>query len=152
MYKMTRKLALQAAALAGLAQLASMTVLLSSAPAEERESARPARENVLEDRKYNPIEAMTYALGANKLSGYFQPVNGKCAMTLMLFKNVDAAADAPDNAASRVQVSVAPGEQARVDSAEGEGVKLNCNSRAETVTAVHFDSAKAVDISENTKR
>jgi hypothetical protein len=152
MYKTTRTFALRAASLAGIAQLALVTAFLSYAPAQERDGARPVKENILEDRKYDPIEAISYALGGNKLSGYFQQVNGKCALTLMLFKNIDAAEVAPDNSASRVQVSLAPGEQARVDSAEGKGVRLNCNGHAETVTAVHFDGVKPVDISQNANR
>jgi hypothetical protein len=152
MYRTTCKFALKAGGLAGIAQLALMTALLSSAPAEERETARAIEENVQKERKYDPIEAMTYRLGANKLSGYFRQINGKCAMTLMLFKNIDPAAGAPDNSASRVQVSVLPGEQAQIDSAEGEGVTLSCNGRAETVTAVHFDNARPVDISQNADR
>ncbi len=148
MQKMTCKFALKAAGVVGFAQLAFVTAFLSSAVAEDWQSDQPIKQKILDNKSYNPIQAITYELGANKLSAYFQRINGKCAMTLMLFKNIDPAAGVPDSAPSRVQLSVSPGEQARIDS-EGEGVKLNCNGHAATVTAVHFDNAPAVDISQN---
>ncbi len=152
MQKATHNFGLTIAAI-GFAQLALLaTTSMSAATAEDRGGTQASKENVLENRNYNPIEAISYELGANKLSGYFRPLNGRCAMTLMLFKNIDPLAGTPDNSPSRIQVSVAPGENTRIDSAEGESVKLNCNSRAETVTALRFNQAKPVDISEYVDR
>ena len=77
---------------------------------------------------------MTYAVGSNGFSGFFQQTEGKCALTLMLFKRMMSEDDTPDKSAARVQVSIRPGENARIGSAEGEALELSCGPYAETVS------------------
>jgi hypothetical protein len=83
---------------------------------------------------YSPIHAMTYAVGSNGFSGFFQQAEGKCALTLMLYKLTNSDEDTPDKSPARVLVSIRPGEHARIGSAEGDAIQLSCNTNADTVS------------------
>lgn len=133
-----------AAGTAAFALFAAM-MAIPTANAEEDHAT------IVGSERYAPIQAIAYALGANKLSGYFQQLDGKCALTLMLTKNADPALSSPDAAPARIRVAIRPGDDAWIDSVEGEGVGVSCNAGAATVTAVHFNRSRRV-VSEETGR
>ena len=153
MHRITGKFAFVTVGVAGFAQVAFAAAgLMSAAVAQDWYPTQGSKENVAHTEAYRPIQSISYVLGTNKLSGYFQQIDGRCTMTLMLFKNIDAVVETPNNSTSRISVSVRPGEHARIDSAEGQGLTLTCNMQAETVTAVKFDLIKsAIDLSKNRK-
>jgi hypothetical protein len=145
MSKMFRTSTHQATGLTRFAQSILVALALTSAAAAEtRNPLLVSTENGVESAHYFPIQAITYELGSKKLSGYFQQVEGRCAMTLMLFENVNPDVGTPDSSPARLQFSVSPGDNARIDSVEGEGIGLRCNSHAETVTAARVSPSKRV--------
>ena len=112
-------------------------VLISAAAQTARaegDRPKPAAFTSSTAEVYSPIHAMTYAVGSNGFSGFFEQTDGKCALTLMLFKRMMSEEDTPDKSVARVQVSIRPGENARIGSAEGEALELSCNTNADTVS------------------
>jgi hypothetical protein len=116
----------------------SLGAVVQTAGAAERYLTPAFHQESSEPETYTPISGMSYAVGRNGFVGYFQQNGGKCALTLMLFKRMASEEETPDTSASRVQVSIAPGENARIGSAEGELLELRCNGNAETVTVARF--------------
>jgi len=106
---------------------------------ERRVQALPS--TIPEAHVYAPISGMTYAVGSNGFMGFFQQTDGKCALTLMLFKRANPDEETPDKSAARVEVSIRPGDNARIGSAEGEALELSCNANAGTVSVAHFRQA-----------
>jgi hypothetical protein len=119
--------------LMGLAAALVAGSLAQTAGAEEYRP-RPVAHAGPEAEIYAPIEAMTYAVGPNGFSGFFQQVDGKCALTLVLYKLANPDEEIPDKFPARVHVSIRPGENARVAGAEGDALQLSCNANAGTVS------------------
>ena len=120
----------------GIAAAFAISAAVLTAGAEEYR-AQPSAFTTASADVYPPIHAMSYIVGANGFSGFFQRQDGKCALTLMFFKPMQSEEDLPDKSAARVQVAIPPGENARVGSAEGEALLLSCNENASTVSVPH---------------
>ena len=120
----------------GIAAAFAISAAVLTAGAEEY-GAQPSAFTSASTEVYPPIHAMSYTVGANGFSGFFQRQDGKCALTLMFFKPMQSDEDLPDKSAARVQVAIPPGEKVRIGSAEGEALLLSCNENASTVSVAH---------------
>jgi hypothetical protein len=103
-------------ALAGLASLAATTF---SAGAAERNPSI-----------YRPAQAVTLSFGSKIAAGYFLEKEGVCAVSVFVAENTG---DSSGPSASRLQVKVAPGENVRLNSVEGQAVEFKCGAGAATL-------------------
>ena len=115
MTRLTLSLALAAASLAGAAALLT-----------------PAADAALPGTAFSAGKAFTAEFGSKRLTGYFMPQDGACALTLMIAESVDP--DYARSPAARVQVAVAPGNGTLIGSGEGTAVSVTCASDAASVT------------------
>jgi len=91
-----------------------------------RAAQSPAKQTV------KPIYAISYVIGSKRAVGYFHPIDGKCAMTLMIAEATDPnVALAPS--AARLSLSMEPGQSARLGAEEGESMVLTCGAGAATM-------------------
>ena len=119
---MARSIGLRLGAAASLAMLAAMaTVALATA---ERGPAG--------GDSFRPIEAITYDVGSKRVIGYFSSGGGKCRVTLMIAEAFDPDISAPTSA-TRISLSLRPGERTALETAENASLALTCGTAAQTV-------------------
>jgi hypothetical protein len=85
-----------------------------------------------------PVAAASGDFAGKHVVGYFVKTEGACRLTLMID---DAASNAP---VSRVQVSVAPGSNAALDSADGKSLRFACQSGAQAMNVAYVERLAAV--------
>ena len=84
------------------------------------------------EQTVKPIYAISYVIGSKRAVGYFQPIDGKCDMTLMIAEATDPnVALAPS--AARLSLSMEPGQSAGLGTEEGESMVLTCGAGAATM-------------------
>jgi hypothetical protein len=81
---------------------------------------------------FRPTQAISYELGSKRAVGFFQTVDGKCQLVLMIAEVVDPDQARPSSAA-RLKVAIAPGQSAAIDSEEGASMVVTCGSGATMV-------------------
>jgi hypothetical protein len=82
---------------------------------------------------YREIQGIDQVLGSKHAVGYFENVDGRCALTLMLTEVSDPESPASSSPA-RLQFPLQPGQRAELATAEGpEIVLLQCGPEARTV-------------------
>ena len=84
---------------------------------------------------YFPMQAISQDLGSKSTVGYFIPEAGACHIVLMIAENVDPEAGAMPSA-TRLRLTLQPGQAAGLDSEEGHTMDLTCGEGADTVTVL----------------
>jgi hypothetical protein len=79
---------------------------------------------------YRPAQALTVSFGSKIAAGYFLQKEGACAVNIFVTENTG---DGGGPSASRLQVKVAPGENVRLHSVEGQPVEFKCGAKAATL-------------------
>jgi hypothetical protein len=89
-----------------------------------------------------PYEPILTAVGSKRVIAFYVPDSGHCTVDAVVWDNVDAggliAKFWPHTAysAARVRISLDPGQIVRIDSAEDEGLNLQCGDKAATLAVV----------------
>ena len=81
-----------------------------------------------------PHEPILTTVGNKRVIAFYEPDNGQCAVNAVVFDKTDAYTGM--TTAGRVQVSLAPGQTASIDSAENKSLTLECGDRGEMLSAV----------------
>jgi hypothetical protein len=79
---------------------------------------------------YRPAQALTMSFGSKIAAGYFLEKEGACAVNIFVAEDTG---DGSGPSASRLQVKVAPGENVRLNSVEGQVVEFKCGAKAATL-------------------
>ncbi len=116
---------------------AAALIAVLSAPLS---SPAAADENV-----YEPIQAISQAVGSKHIAGYFVNEDGRCDVTVMVEELWDPNDDTPDFTAARLSFELQPNESATVDTAENESISLTCGDEAETLALDRPDKAYAAN-------
>ena len=96
--------------------------------------------NGVSETVYRPIESISYTLGSKKAIGYFSKDAERCNVTLMVAEAVDPDQEMPGSAA-RLRLALTPGQEAGLDSEEGQSIQMICGSGAETLVVLRGDTA-----------
>lgn len=81
-----------------------------------------------------PIKGQSFDVGSKRAVTYFKAADGICNLTLLMSDRMGEDGAIPVAAASRVNVSVAPGKTARIDTAEGKSLEFRCTAGAKVMT------------------
>jgi hypothetical protein len=115
--------------LRGLGPVIATAAILTSEPtALLAATASPAPR----PETYRQIQGIDHVLGSKHAIGYFQTVDGQCALTLMLAEATDPESPMSSSPA-RLQFPLQPGQRAELASAEGPEIVLQCGPGATTV-------------------
>ena len=99
----------------------------SSAPAVSGKSNPHA-----DSARYRPIENISYDFGSKSMSGYFVRQGPVCRVSLMVIEREDP--DQPSHVtATRVRLTMDPGQVAGLDSEEGDSLNFTCGKDAAEV-------------------
>src|SRR5262245_17311617 len=82
-----------------------------------------------------PHEPILATFGNKRAIAFYEPDNGRCAVSAVVYDKTDA--DTGMTTAARVRVSLNPREVVHIDSADNESVKslsLQCGKNAEMLT------------------
>src|SRR5262245_4906730 len=83
-----------------------------------------------------PHEPILATFGNKRAIAFYEPDNGRCAVSAVIYDKTDA--DTGMTTAARVRVSLNPREVVHIDSADNESVKslnLQCGKDAEMLTS-----------------
>ena len=84
---------------------------------------------------YRPIQSISYTLGSKKVIGYFSKADSQCNVTLMVVETIDPDVASPTSAA-RLRIALTPGQQAGLDSVEGQTIEMICGAQADTLVVL----------------
>jgi hypothetical protein len=107
--------------LAAAALLAALAI--SAAPATQA-GQEPAI------RSFAAKQAISYSFGSKRAVGYFAAQDGACALTVFLAETDDGHV-APS--ATKLTVTVKPGDSTQLASVEGQGIEVTCGAEAASV-------------------
>jgi hypothetical protein len=79
--------------------------------------------------------------GDKRVIAFFEPDNGRCAVSAVVFEKTDA--DTGMTTAARVRVSLRPNEMVHIDSSDHQTLRLQCGSNAATLAVLETDKARA---------
>ncbi len=79
---------------------------------------------------YRPAQGLSHVFGSKHAVGYFLQRNGACAVNLFLAENTGEDAGP---SASRLQLTVMPGDNVKLSSAEGQTIEMKCGDGAATL-------------------
>lgn len=79
--------------------------------------------------EYKPIQSVSYEFGSKALSGYFVKQGSACLVTLMVIERSDPE-QPPPTSATRIRLTMSPGETAGLDSEEGRSLNVTCGEAA----------------------
>ena len=79
--------------------------------------------------KYVPMESIRYDFGSKSMSGYFVDQAASCVVTLMVYEKGDPDA-ASSTTATRVRLTLNPGQMAGLDSEERRSLNFTCGGGA----------------------
>ena len=94
-----------------------------------------------------PNEALLATIGNKRVIAFYEPDNGRCAVSAVVYDKTDA--DTGMTTAARVRVNLNSDEVVHIDSADNESVKslnLQCGKNAEKLTIIDTDSLVASGI------
>lgn len=111
-----------------IAAVSALTVLAATFMASAADKTRANLGPV------GPNEPILVTVGASRLVAYYEPVNGKCAVSAVVF---DAMPDGGGKASKRVRVAVYPGELFHLDGVNDEHVVLTCGPDAKLLTVLN---------------
>ena len=79
-----------------------------------------------------PHEPILATAGTKRVIAFYAPDNGRCAVNAVVWNGDDTDA----STATRVRVSLNPGETVQIDTAENKSFTLRCGDYAETLDTV----------------
>jgi len=91
---------------------------------------------------FQSIEAISYEVESKRAVGYFERVDGKCNVTLLIAEVVDLD-QAPPTSAARLNLPRTPGQSAAVESEEREAMVFTCGTGAWTVEVKRTSAARS---------
>jgi len=81
-----------------------------------------------------PGRGQSFDVGEKRAVSYFLARDGVCSLTLLLADAYSDEGDVLPGAATRMSVTVAPGQPARIDTAGGTSLGFTCGSNAASMT------------------
>ncbi|MCX7899348.1 MAG: hypothetical protein N2444_04575 [Methylocystis sp.] len=91
-----------------------------------------------DDLTLSPMQAASFNIGARHLVSYFVVAENGCKLTVMIADALEEDAITETGPASRLQLAVNPGKNARLDTADGGAASFACaeDARAMTVSKI----------------
>jgi hypothetical protein len=99
--------------------------------------AVPVRAGDIKELKVAPLKVINLDVGAKRAIGYYLAENGACNLTVLL-SDVNYL-DGTTPSASRVNVNVAAGTSAKVDTIDGTTMAFTCAAGATDMTVRTFE-------------
>jgi hypothetical protein len=99
--------------------------------------AVPARADGAKELKVAPLKVINLDVGAKRAIGYYLADNGSCNLTVLL-SDVNYL-DGTTPSASRVNVTVAAGTSAKVDTIDGTTMAFTCATGASSMSVNTFE-------------
>lgn len=100
--------------------------------------AAPVRADGAKELQVGPLKAINLDVGAKRAIGYYLADNGSCNLTVLL-SDVNYQDDGTTPSASRVNVTVAAGTSAKVDTIDGTTMQFSCAAGAADMTVKTFE-------------
>jgi hypothetical protein len=94
-----------------------------------------------------PYEPILTTVGNQRVIAFYEPDNGRCGLTAVVYDKTDAYTGM--TTAARVRVSLNPREMVQIDSTDNGSLKslnLQCGKNAENLTIIDTDSSVASGI------
>ena len=101
------------------------------------QGALPARADGAKELRVTPMKAVNLDAGTKRVIGYYLADQGNCNLTVML-SDVFYEGDGTVPSASRVNVNVAAGTSAKIDSIDGTTMQFTCAAGASDMTVKTF--------------
>lgn len=99
--------------------------------------AIPARADGAKELRVTPMKVIDLDVGAKRAIGYYLADNGGCNLTVLL-SDVNYL-DGTTPSASRVNVNVAAGTSAKVDTVDGTTMQFTCDRGASSMSVNTFE-------------
>ena len=105
--------------------------------------ARPARADELVQHlgPVGPHEPILATFGNKRVIAFYEPDNGRCAVSAVVYEKTDA--DTGMTTAARVRVNLNPREVVHVDSTDNKTLTLKCGDYAEILSVVDAEQQVA---------
>ncbi len=100
---------------------------------------------VQNEAAYAPVQSISYDFGSKSMSGYFVQQAARCVVMLMVYEKTDADA-APSSTATRVRLTLGPGEMGGLDSEEGRSLNFTCGEGATALIVNEGERAKLLEL------
>ena len=100
-------------------------------------AAIPARADGAKELRVAPLKVINLDVGAKRAIGYYLAENGSCNLTVLL-SDVNYL-DGTTPSASRVNVNVAAGTSAKVDTIDGTTMQFTCAAGASSMSVNTFE-------------
>ena len=88
-----------------------------------------------------PNDPILATFGNKRAIAFYEPDNGRCAVSAVVYEKTDA--DTGMTTAARVRVSLNPREVVHVDSTDNKTLTLRCGDYAETLSVVDTEQQLA---------
>ncbi len=111
-----------------IAKTLAAAALLAGFAASATAPAQAGQEPAI--RTFAAKQAISYSFGSKRAVGYFAPQAGACALTVFLAEANDGHV-APS--ATKLTVTVKPGDSTQLASVEGQGLEVTCGAGAALV-------------------
>jgi hypothetical protein len=93
-----------------------------------------------------PHEPILTTVGDKRVIAFYEPDNGRCAVSAVVYDKTDA--DTGRTTAARVRVSLNPREMVHIDSTDNEMLHLQCGDQAESLAIVDAHKFIAADVAQ----
>ena len=90
-----------------------------------------------------PHEPILATFGNKRAIAFYEPDNGRCAVSAVVYDKTDA--DTGMTTAARVRVSLDPRQIVHIDSTDNTSINLQCGDRAETLSLIDNGGLVAFD-------
>jgi hypothetical protein len=119
--------------IAAAATLVAFATVCPAAPADQAQKLGPVS-------AYEPILT---TVGSKRVIAFFLPEAGHCALHAVVWDNSNAD---PGQSATRMRVSLEPGQIVHIDTAEQRTLNLQCGANADKLAIVDADATIAFGI------
>ena len=96
-----------------------------------------------------PHEPILTSVGSSRVIAFYLPGSDQCAVHAVIWDKTRADSD---TLASRIRISLEPGQTVHIDSVEGESLNLRCGRNAESLALVNSDNTVAFGITTQPSR
>jgi hypothetical protein len=91
-----------------------------------------------------PHEPIITTIGSDRVVAFYEPSNDHCALNAVVWDNTNP----NDVSATRVRISLKPGQIVHIDNADNESLNLQCGDNAVTLAVVGTSEVVAARVAE----
>jgi len=85
-----------------------------------------------------PLDPILTSFGSKRVIAYYEPENGRCAVSAVVWEKSDV--ETGETTAARVRISLNPRQVVHIDSTANKSINLQCGDRAQTLALVETNT------------